>query len=236
MSIIDLLPKVVSEGRKEANKILESLSDSTRLILQTNELVIPSRESNYHDLFTQLQKSGQLNVKTESLADDSWKNRLVYGDNLLLMQALLAGDPDTGMPSMRGKIDLIYIDPPFDSKADYRTKVEIPGATLDQKPTVLEQFAYADTWAGELNGKETKGTLAYLQYLYPRLVLMRELLSDKGAIYVHIDWHVGHYVKILMDEVFGKDNFRNEILVKRIKKDIQERELVKRLNEAVDSI
>ncbi|KKR38012.1 MAG: adenine modification methylase protein [Parcubacteria group bacterium GW2011_GWB2_40_8] len=236
MSIIDLLPKVVSEGRKEANKILESLSDSTRLILQTNELVIPSRESNYHDLFTQLQKSGQLNVKTESLADDSWKNRLVYGDNLLLMQALLAGDPDTGMPSMRGKIDLIYIDPPFDSKADYRTKVEIPGATLEQKPTVIEQFAYSDTWAGELNGKETKGTLAYLQYLYPRLILMRELLSDKGAIYVHIDWHVGHYVKILMDEVFGKDNFRNEILVKRIKKNIQERELVKRLNEAVDSI
>jgi len=223
MSIIDLLPKVVSEGRKEANKILESLSDSTRLILQTNELVIPSRESNYHDLFTQLQKSGQLSVKTDppsheaterarSLADDSWKNRLVYGDNLLLMQALLAGDPDTGMPSMRGKIDLIYIDPPFDSKADYRTKVEIPGATLDQKPTVLEQFAYADTWAGEVGGKEVKGTLAYLKYLYPRLVLMRELLSEKGSIYVHIDWHIGHYVKILLDDIFGKENFTNEII------------------------
>jgi len=212
MSIIDLLPKVVSEGRKEANKILESLSDSTRLILQTNELVIPSRESNYHDLFTQLQKSGQLNVKTESLADDSWKNRLVYGDNLLLMQALLAGDPDTGMPSMRGKIDLIYIDPPFDSKADYRTKVEIPGATLDQKPTVLEQFAYADTWAGTLGGEEVKGTLAYLKYLYPRLVLMRELLSDKGSVYVHLDWHIGHYVKVILDDIFGKNNLLNEII------------------------
>lgn len=215
MSIIDLLPKVVSEGKKEANKILESLSDSTRLILQTNELVIPSKDSNYHDLFTQLQKSGQLDVKTENLSDESWKNRLVYGDNLLLMQALLAGDPATGMPSMRGKIDLIYIDPPFDSKADYRTKIEIPGATLDQKPTVLEQFAYADTWAGEVGGQEVKGTLAYLKYLYPRLVLMRELLSDKGSIYVHIDWHIGHYVKILLDDIFGKERFESEIIFKR---------------------
>ncbi len=214
MNIIELLPKVVSEGKKEANRILESLSDSTRLMLQTNELVIPSRDSNYHDLFSELSKAGQLDFKTENLADESWKNRLVYGDNLLVMQALLAGDKETGMPSMRGQIDLIYIDPPFDSKADYRTKVEIPGATLDQKPTVLEQFAYADTWAGEVGGQEVKGTLAYLKYLYPRLVLMRELLSDKGSIYVHLDWHVGHYVKILLDDIFGKDNFRNEIIWK----------------------
>jgi len=211
MNIIELLPKVVSEGKKEANRILESLSDSTRLMLQTNELVIPSRDSNYQDLFSELSKSGQLDFRTDNLSDESWKNRLVYGDNLLVMQALLAGDQETGMPSMRGKVDLIYIDPPFDSKADYRTKVEIPGATLDQKPTVLEQFAYADTWAGEVGGQQVKGTLAYLRYLYPRLVLMRELLSDKGSIYVHLDWHVGHYVKILLDDVFGKENFINEI-------------------------
>ncbi len=212
MNIIEMLPKVVSEGKKEANRILESLSDSTRLMLQTNELVIPSRDSNYQDLFSRLSKSGQLDFRTDNLSDESWKNRLVYGDNLLVMQALLAGDQETGMPSMRGKIDLIYIDPPFDSKADYRTKIEIPGATLDQKPTVLEQFAYADTWAGEVGGQQVKGTLAYLKYLYPRLVLMRELLSDKGSIYVHLDWHVGHYVKILLDDIFGKDNFRNEII------------------------
>ena len=216
MSIIDLLPKVVSEGKKEANRILESLSDSTRLMLQTNELVIPSRESNYHDLFTQLQKSGSLDIKTENLSDQSWKNRLIYGDNLLTMQALLAGDPDTGMPSMRGKIDLIYIDPPFDSKADYRTKVEIPGATLDQKPTVLEQFAYADTWAGEVGGQEVKGTLAYLKYIYPRLTLMRELLSEKGSIYIHLDQHIGHYAKIMLDDIFGKQNFVSEIIWKKL--------------------
>ena len=128
------------------------------------------------------------------------------------MQALLAGDPETGMPSMRGKVDLIYIDPPFDSKADYRTKIELPGVNLDSKPTVLEQFAYADTWSGTVGGEDVRGTLAYLRYMYPRLALMRELLSDQGSIYVHIDWHVGHYVKILLDEIFGKENMVNEII------------------------
>ena len=94
-----MLPKVVSEGKKEANRILESLSDSTRLMLQTNELVIPSRDSNYRDLFSELSKTGQLDMRSDTLSDESWKNRLVYGDNLLVMQALLAGDPETGMPS-----------------------------------------------------------------------------------------------------------------------------------------
>jgi DNA methylase len=122
----------------------------------------------------------------------------------MVMQALLAGDPATGLPSMRGMIDLIYIDPPFDSKADYRTKITLPGKELEQKPTVLEQAAYADTWKDD--------TASYLRMIYPRLALMRELLSDQGSIYVHIDWHVGHYVKALMDEIFGKDNLRNEII------------------------
>lgn len=215
MSIIDQLPKVVSEGRREANRLLEGLSDNTRVSLQTNELVIPSKDSNYRDLFDKLEQIRAQDFRKQSLTDEQWKNRLIYGDNLLLMQALLAGDPESGLPSMRGKIDLIYIDPPFDSKADYRTKVEIPGASLDQKPTVVEQFAYADTWSGEVGGEKVTGTLAYLKYIYPRLSLMKELLSDRGSIYVHIDWHVGHYVKIMLDEIFGKDNFRNEISWRR---------------------
>lgn len=131
-------------------------------------------------------------------------NRLVYGDNQLCMQALLAGDPASGLPSLRGKVNLIYIDPPFDSKADYRTKITLPGASIEQKPTVVEQFAYSDTWE--------KGTVSYLEMLYPRLVLMRELLAENGSIYVHIDWHVGAYVKVIMDDIFDKDNFRNEII------------------------
>ncbi len=192
-SLIYELPKIIDEGKKEVEKILERLSGSNKISLQTNEIVLPSKDSD--DLW-----SGHM-PKDEN---KEWMNRLVYGDNLLVMQALLAGDPESGLPSMRGKIDLIYIDPPFDSKADYRTKITLPGVDLEQKPTILEQFAYADTWKD--------GTASYLKMMYPRLALMKELLSDKGSIYVHIDWHVGHYVKILLDEIFGKKYFRNEII------------------------
>ena len=200
-SLIEALPRIASEGRKEAQQILERLSNGTQIGLQTNELVLPSKDTS--GLFRG--SSPQIpNAFNQALHGEGWMNRLIYGDNLLTMQALLAGDPATGLPSMRGKVDLIYIDPPFDSKADYRTKITLPGADIQQKPTVIEQFAYADTWE--------EGTVYYLSMMYPRLVLMRELLSDRGSIYVHIDWHVGHYVKILMDEIFGKDNFRNEIV------------------------
>ncbi|HTA66592.1 MAG TPA: DNA methyltransferase [Xanthomonadaceae bacterium] len=141
-----------------------------------------------------------------SLGDAStaapWTNRLIYGDNLLAMAALLAGEELA--PSLRGRVNLIYIDPPFDSKADYRTKVVLPGVELEQKPTVIEQFAYSDTWA--------RGTASYLEMLTARLALMRELLSDSGSIFVHLDWHVCHYVRIVLDEIFGKGCFRNEII------------------------
>ncbi len=128
-------------------------------------------------------------------------NRLIYGDNLLTMAALLAGDEQ--FKSLRGKVDLIYIDPPYDSKADW-TKITLPGVTIDQKPTVLEQFAYSDTWAD--------GTASYLAMITPRLVLMRELLADHGSLFIHLDWHVGHYVKLVADDIFGRDSFTNEIV------------------------
>ena len=200
-SLIELLPKVVSEGRREANRILDGLSAASRITLQTNELIQPHKDRSQAEI---------LNDDIEYV--DDWKNRLVYGDNLLVMQALLAGDPASGLPSMRGKIDLIYIDPPYDSKADYRTKIELPGANIDSKPTVLEQFAYADTWSANIDGEDVKGTAAYLKYMYPRLVLMRELLSEQGSIFIHIDWHIGHYVKTILDDIFGKENLINEII------------------------
>ncbi|MDD2192790.1 MAG: DNA methyltransferase, partial [Bacteroidales bacterium] len=194
-SLIFELPKIVEEGRKEAEKILERLSSANKIGLQTNELVIPAKDS-----------SGLWKGQNNQEVSKDWINRLIYGDNLLAMQALLSGDEATGLPSMRGMIDLIYIDPPYDSKADYRTSVKLPGADLSQKPTVIEQFAYADTWKD--------GTVSYLKMLYPRLVLLKELLSERGSIYLHIDWHVGHYVKLLLDDIFGKDNFVNEIIWK----------------------
>lgn len=192
-SLIEELPKIVSEGKKEVEQIMDRLASPYRLGLQTSEIVIPSKDVS--GLFRGQAKDGR---------KQGWYNRLIYGDNLLVMQALLTGDDESELPSMRGKIDLIYVDPPFDSKADYRTKITLPGGDIEQKPSLIEQFAYSDTWKD--------GTISYLKMIYPRLVLMRELLSPQGSIYVHLDWHVGHYVKILLDDIFGKDNFRNEII------------------------
>lgn len=195
-SLIEELPKIIERGKREAGRILDNLSKKNKVTLQTNELVLPTKA-----------KGGLFNFTGQSVKGDvnkEWLNRMVYGDNLLTMQALLAGDPQSKMLSMRGKIDLIYIDPPFDSKADYRTKIHLPSTDIEAMPTVIEQHAYSDTWKD--------GTVSYLEMMVPRLILMRELLSEQGSIYVHIDWHVGHYVKIIMDEIFGKENFKNEII------------------------
>lgn len=190
-SLLEQLPGIVAAGKRQAAQILEQLEGRNRVSLQTRELVIPSKDR------------GGFNFWGNDGADATeTPNRLIYGDNLLAMAALLAGDEDT--PSLRGKIDLIYIDPPFDSKADYRTKITLPGTTIDQKPTVLEQFAYSDTWAD--------GTASYLAMITPRLVLMKELLAHTGSILVHIDWHVGHYVKLVLDEILGRDRMTNEIV------------------------
>jgi adenine-specific DNA-methyltransferase len=192
-SLLELLPGIVADGKRRASQYLEQLESRNRVTLQTRELVIPNKDVTEDDLFRQLRRDE---------AERAQPNQLIYGDNLLAMAALLAGDGNR--PSMRGKIDLIYIDPPFDSKADYRTQISLPGATIDQKPAVLEQFAYSDTWSD--------GTASYLAMITPRLVLMQELLADTGSIFVHLDWHVGHYVKLVLDEIFGRDNFRNELV------------------------
>lgn len=192
-SLIEELPRIAKEGRKEAENILEKMNAGSRISLQTNEIVLPCKDS-----------SGLWKGTNPQEIESKWCNRLIYGDNLLAMQALLTGDKSSNLEALRGKVDLIYIDPPFDSKADYRTKITLPGNEITQKPTTFEQFGYSDLWQ--------KGTVSYLEYMYPRLLLMRELLSDKGSIYVHIDWHVGAYMKILLDDIFGKENFVNEIV------------------------
>ena len=226
-SLLEQLPEIVANGRKEAEKILEGLESRHRVSLQTREVVLPAKDSAVQDWVTAQKRSVQREVfapgqtsliespqpmlgdatpvRPELVDGRPWTNRLIYGDNLLAMAALLAGDENT--PTLRGKVDLIYIDPPFDSKADYRTKVTLPGMELKQKPTVIEQFTYSDTWSD--------GTASYLAMITPRLILMRELLADTGSIYAHLDWHVGHYVKVVMDDIFGKNYFRNDIRWKR---------------------
>jgi adenine-specific DNA-methyltransferase len=133
---------------------------------------------------------------TLNILDKSKWNRLIWGDNLLAMQALLAN-------GYAGKIDLIYIDPPFNSDADYSFQLTVEGKKLDKEASILERLAYTDTWEAGLD--------SYLDMIYPRFQLMKRLLSEQGSIYVHIDWRVNSFIRLLMDEIFGADKFRNEI-------------------------
>ncbi|OGW18057.1 MAG: hypothetical protein A3G93_02630 [Nitrospinae bacterium RIFCSPLOWO2_12_FULL_45_22] len=130
--------------------------------------------------------------------EEGWKNKLIWGDNLLVMCSLLE--------KFAGKIDLIYIDPPFATGTDFSFTTEIGdgGLEVTKKQSILEEKAYRDTWG--------KGLDSYLQMMYYRLVLMKDLLSEQGTIYVHLDYHVGHNVKIMLDEILGRENFRNEIV------------------------
>ena len=102
----------------------------------------------------------------------------------------------------RGKINLIYIDPPFDSKADYKKKISVAGKTTKSDSIVFEEKQYGDIWVND----------EYLQFMYERLILLRELLADTGSIFVHCDWHKSAYLRCLLDEIFGQGNFRNEII------------------------
>lgn len=146
---------------------------------------------------------GQLSMfdKTSKRLDD-FRNMLIWGDNKLVIASLLK--------DFKGKIDLIYIDPPFDVGADFTMNVPIGDEkeTVGKDQSTLEMVAYRDIWG--------KGTDSYLHMMYERLVLMRELLSENGSIYVHLDEHVTHYLKVLLDDVFGRDQFRNDIIWKRV--------------------
>jgi adenine-specific DNA-methyltransferase len=126
-----------------------------------------------------------------------WKNLLIWGDNKLVMSSLIK-------QGWAGKIDLIYIDPPFFTGADFVIRTKIEDERIKKEPSIIEERAYKDTWGG--------GIASYLKYMYERLLLMRDLLNENGSIFVHLDWHVGHYIKVIMDEVFGYENFRNEII------------------------
>lgn len=133
--------------------------------------------------------------ETYGKEQEGWINKIFWGDNLQVMSHLLK--------EYRGKVDLIYIDPPFDSKADYKRKIEIKGVgkTVSDSSS-FEEKQYGDIWTND----------EYLQFMYERFIIMRDLLSETGSIYVHCDWHKSHHLRLIMDEVFGPDNFRNEII------------------------
>ncbi|NOX08064.1 MAG: site-specific DNA-methyltransferase [Gammaproteobacteria bacterium] len=135
-----------------------------------------------------------------------WNNKLIWGDNKLILSSLKNG-PLREEIEAQGGIKLIYIDPPFDVGADFSMDIEIGGETLTKKPNVLEEIAYRDTWG--------KGADSFISMIYERLVLMRDLLAEDGSIYVHCDWRVNSYIRLVLDEVFGKKYFRNEVVWKR---------------------
>jgi adenine-specific DNA-methyltransferase len=132
-------------------------------------------------------------------AGTSERNLLVWGDNQLVMGSLLK--------QYAGQIKLIYIDPPFDTGADFSVRVKVGDDAVIKLPSILEEHAYRDTWGS--------GQASYLSMLYERLVLMHELLSEDGSLYVHLAPNVSHAVKLLLDEIFGAQNFRSEIIWKR---------------------
>ncbi len=149
----------------------------------------------------------------QSNQDTSWKNKLIWGDNKHIMASLLQGDPSMGLEPLAGKIDLIYIDPPFFTGTDQIINLRIgEDVTLTKDPSIIEEAAYRNIW------KEGTGT--YLQWVYDRLYLMRELLGQNGIVFIRHDQYWSHYVKVIADDVFGKGNFQNEIVVKRIYKNI----------------
>ncbi|TAV00320.1 site-specific DNA-methyltransferase [Rhizobium ruizarguesonis] len=135
-----------------------------------------------------------------------WTNKLIWGDNKLILSSLKNG-PLREEIERQGGLKLIYIDPPFDVGADFSMDIEIGGDTFTKKPNILEEIAYRDTWG--------KGADSFIAMIYERLLLSRDLLAKDGNIFVHCDWRVSGYMRIVLDEVFGTDNFRNEIIWKR---------------------
>jgi DNA modification methylase len=122
-----------------------------------------------------------------------WRNKIFWGDNLQVMSHLLK--------QFRGKVDLVYIDPPFDSKAEYKKTIEVKGHQAESSSTSFEEKQYGDIWTND----------EYLQFMFERIVLIRELLNESGSIYLHCDWNKSHHLRCLLDEVFGPSNFRNEL-------------------------
>lgn len=172
------------------------------LPFQTIETINEStadRQKRLDSLFSQKQEAGE------------WRNRLIWGDKKYVLPSLL--------PEFAGKVNLIYIDPPFNVGADFSFTATIPDnpeseddetTTFLKQPSIIEQKAYRDTWG--------KGLDSYLQWFYETVVLLRELLTEDGSIYVHLDWHVCHYAKCILDDMFGIDKFRSEIMWKKTTK------------------
>lgn len=149
---------------------------------------------------------GELDLDLGGRQIKGWTNKLIWGDNKLILSSLKSGALRRQIEDAGG-LKLIYIDPPFDVGADFSMDIEIGGETFHKEPNLLEQIAYRDTWG--------RGADSFIAMIYERLILMRDLMHSDGSIYVHCDWRVNSYIRLALNEVFGENSFQNEITWRR---------------------
>jgi adenine-specific DNA-methyltransferase len=177
------VPELVWDGKYDANG-RRTAPPRIALPFQTVEIVNGSTQGQQRSLFPSEPEHTE------------WRNRLIWGDKKYVLPALL--------DEFVGAVDLVYIDPPFFTGDDFSFSTSISGEGFTREPSRIEQKAYRDTWGSGLDG--------YLEWFYNTLLYLRELLADTGSIYVHLDWHLGHYAKLVLDEIFGVSNFLNNVV------------------------
>ncbi|OGG51785.1 DNA methylase [Candidatus Uhrbacteria bacterium RIFCSPHIGHO2_02_FULL_57_19] len=185
--------------KRELELVWDGKTDETTSVVlpfQTIEHIDEPRSEKEIKLQQQLFDTAGRQVK-------GWADKLIWGDNKLIMSSLLYG-PLRDEIEAQGGIKLIYIDPPFDVGADFSINLEIGGEEFKKEPSVIEEIAYRDTWG--------RGADSFLSMIYERLQLMRDLLAEDGSIYVHCDWRVSTHLRLILDELFGNDNHQNEII------------------------
>lgn len=220
------MPRLTEQEQQEIIRFIEAdkpLPDKYRFLLFEDkrevELVWNGKTNEVCNIVLPFQTIEQVDEpRAEKLTEDNrqtllfdtrgrqrkgWTNKLIWGDNKLVLSSLKNG-PLREEIEAQGGLKLIYIDPPFDVGADFSMDIDIGDATFTKEPNILEEIAYRDTWG---NGADS-----FLAMIYERLILMRDLLAEDGSIYVHCDWRVSGYIRLVLDAVFRKDNFRNEII------------------------
>ena len=220
------MPRVTEQEQQEIIRFIEAdkpLPDRYRFLLFEDkrevELVWNGKTNEVCNIVLPFQTIEQVDEPRAEKPDDTqpqmalfdergrqmkgWTNKLIWGDNKFILSSLKNG-PMREEIEAQGGLKLIYIDPPFDVGADFSMDIEIGADTFTKKPGILEEIAYRDTWG--------RGADSYMAMIFERLVLMRDLLAEDGSIYVHCDWRMNSYIRSVLDETFGKDRFRNEIV------------------------
>ena len=183
------MPKLYWE-KKDNNHIQKSKNSQKAYGFQALELLENPIIGNFAS-DNDLSKKKESRIQEQKRNSYNWKNLLIWGENKNIIESLI--------PKFSNKISLIYLDPPYATGGKFDSKTFI-----GESNSFENKKAYSDIWEGGID--------EYINFIYDRLLLMKSLLSENGTIYVHLDWHVSHYIKVILDEIFGKENFRNEII------------------------